>query len=147
MRLPPRHHRARWIALLYGASLLLWMSVEDTNVLPVVIAGLGLTLLLAYFMLTGRLGGKSYPMQVILIGAALVGAGIGAGTAIITVLLMVWKTGMHAHPFPDYPPGLILDVLRRALVWSAAGALVCTAITLLIKDEKTFTTENTENTE
>ena len=60
-----------------------------------------------------------------------IGAGVGAGTALITALLMIWKTGMHAHPFPDYPTGLILDILRRAPMWALAGILVGVALALL----------------
>lgn len=123
MNLPPRDARARWIALIYGAGLLVWLSTEDDRVLPVVLIGLGGALLTAYFALAGR--------AISLLGAALLGAGVGAGTGVAAALLMLLKIGMHAHPFPDYPPGLILDLLRRVPTWALAGALTTTAVALL----------------
>lgn len=129
--LPTRDRRARWIVILAAAGVFLWLSLEDTNVLPVVLIAAGLALLSAYMSVTGRFGGRIVTRPTLLIGAALIGAGVGAGTALITALLMIWKTGMHAHPFPDYPTGLILDILRRAPMWALAGILVGVALALL----------------
>ncbi len=145
--LPRRDRRARWIVILAAAGVLLWMSLEDTNVLPVVLVALGLALLIAYMSVTGRCGGQAVSRSTLLIGAALIGAGIGAGTALTAALLMIWKTGMHAHPFPDYPAGLILDLLRRAPVWAVAGTFVGVAGALIVPEQKNLTTENTESTE
>ena len=129
--LPTRDRRVRWIVILAAAGVFFWLSLEDTNVLPVVLIAAGLALLSAYMSVTGRFGGRTVTHFTLLIGAALVGAGVGAGTALIAALLMIWKTGMHAHPFPDYPTGLILDMLRRAPIWSLAGALAFLALALL----------------
>lgn len=141
--LPTRDRRARWIVILAAAGVFLWLSLEDTNVLPVVLIALGVALLSAYMSVTGRWGGRMIARSTLLIGAALVGAGVGAGTALIAALLMIWKTGMHAHPFPDYPAGLILDILRRAPVWSLAGALAALALALL-KQEQSASPQNIE---
>ncbi len=141
--LPTRDRRARWIVILAAAGVFLWLSLEDTNVLPVVLIALGVALLSAYMSVTGRWGGRMIARSTLLIGAALVGAGVGAGTALIAALLMIWKTGMHAHPFPDYPAGLILDILRRAQVWSLAGALAALALALL-KQEQSASPHNAE---
>jgi hypothetical protein len=129
--LPRRHPRARWIALIFGAGLLLWLSAEEDQALPAVLLGGGLMLITVYFTLTKYAGGRRITPPAFLLGAALIGAGIGAGTALAAALLMVIKIGMHAHPFPDYPPGMILDTLRRAPRWALAGALSTLAISLL----------------
>ena len=134
--LPTRDRRARWIVILAAVGVFFWLSLEDTNVLPVVLIAVGLALLSAYMSVTGRWGGRGLSRAPLLIGAALVGAGVGAGTALIAALLMIWKTGMHAHPFPDYPTGLILDILRRAPIWSLAGVLVGLALALLQQKRK-----------
>lgn len=128
---PRRHRRAPFVAVGYGAGIFVWLSLEDQHVLPVTLISAGAALLIAYFTLTRRYGGMSVAPRDLLIGAALIGAGIGAGTALVAALLMVWKTGMHAHPFPDYPPALILDLLRRAPTWALAGACAACALALL----------------
>jgi hypothetical protein len=38
-------------------------------------------------------------------------------------LLMLIKDGLHAHLFPDYPFGMIVDILGRAPLWALAGIL------------------------
>jgi hypothetical protein len=34
---------------------------------------------------------------------------------------MLVKNGLHSHLFPDYPFGLIVDLLARAPLWALAG--------------------------
>lgn len=95
------------------------MSVEDTSVVPPVALGLSISLLIAAFQLK-----KNESLRSGLLVAALVGAIVGLGTAFAAALLMLVKTGWHAHIFPDYPLGMILDVLRRAPAWALAGGLI-----------------------
>ena len=124
-----KSRRLRWFVLLYALGVLLWLSLEDTDVVRVVIVGLIGMLLLAH-------SEWRRARRVSALRALLIGAGIGVGTAISAALLMVWKTGMHAHPFPDYPPALILSVIERAPVWALAGALSALAFKMLFsKDE------------
>ncbi|GEM_PF-1115832 len=111
-----------WIAL-YGTALLIWMSLEDTGVvMPVIFGGTGaLLILLAQagrftFFATAR-------HRVVSLFVALLGAGLGAGTALIAAALMLIKNGWHSHVLPDFPFGLILDTLARAPFWAVAGTL------------------------
>ncbi len=56
------------------------------------------------------------------------GPGIWGGLAIASfchgaydAALMLIKNGLHAHLFPDYPFGMIAEILTRAPVWALAG--------------------------
>ncbi|MBE2267454.1 MAG: hypothetical protein IAE80_04435 [Anaerolinea sp.] len=119
--------------ILGGVGLFLWLSLEDYAPLSAVIAGSALTLLLAYAAITAWWGGKTLSPSAWWIAAGVGGALIGGGAAVISAALMLFKNGMHAHLFPDYPPGLILAMLERAPVWALAGALIALALLLLHK--------------
>lgn len=95
------------------------MSIEDTSVIPPVALGLSISLLITVFQLKKRAS-----LRAGLLTMAMVGAIVGLGTAFAAALLMLVKTGWHAHIFPDYPLGMILDVLRRAPAWAAAGGFI-----------------------
>jgi hypothetical protein len=59
------------------------------------------------------------------------GAFVGAGGAIAAAGLMFLKTALHAHPFPDFSPLLMLAMIQRAPAWGLAGALVGAGLLLL----------------
>lgn len=99
--------------------MLIWMSIEDTSVLPPVALSLIISLLIAAFQLK-----KRESLCASLLTMTLIGASVGLGTAFVAALLMLVKTGWHAHIFPDYPLGMILDMLRRAPAWVVAGGLI-----------------------
>lgn len=111
----------RLLALGCGAILLLWTSLEDNNILPVSLLGGGLALILLILWLTRRFGGHTFPARTALLGAALAGAALGIGSSLATALLMLIKNGLHSHLFPDYPFGIIVDLLARAPLWALAG--------------------------
>lgn len=131
--IPRRDPRFRWIVILGGVGLFLWLSLEDDAPYFAVIAGSALTLLLAYAAITAWWGGKTLSPSAWWIAAGVGGALIGGGSAVISAALMLFKNGMHAHVFPDYPAGLILAMLERAPVWALAGALIGVALLLLRK--------------
>lgn len=108
----------RVLIALCGLAVLIWMSVEDTSVVPPVALGLSISLLVAAFQFR-----KNKTLHWGLLVTALFGAAVGLGTAFAAALLMLLKTGWHGHIVPDYPLGMLLDVLRRAPAWAAAGGL------------------------
>lgn len=122
-----RGARLRLLILAYGGSVLLWSSLEDNNVLPAALLGGGLALLLLVAWLTHekRYGGKVVAGQQAVLAAALFGAALGFGASLAAAALMLLKDGLHAHLFPDYPFGMIVDILARAPLWALAGILAC----------------------
>ncbi len=120
--------RRRLIALGYGLALFIWLQVEDNTPVAVAIFGIGLATLLTLDRLA-----RYVPPRLWLAGAAILGAIAGLGGVLATVALMLLKTGMHSHLFPDYPPGQMLEMLQRAPVWTLAGALAGLGVGLAVK--------------
>ncbi len=109
------------IGLIYGAILLLWLSIEDDNALEVAILGIGLAILSLTFWITGHLGGRVFERRFALFGAALAGAASGLLGALLSAGLMLFKVGLHSDDFPDFPFGMMVDMVARAPLWALAG--------------------------
>jgi hypothetical protein len=54
----------------------------------------------------------------------------GAGLALMTLMLMALKTGLHAHG-PEYPTDQIFWVWRQLPLWAGVGALAGLGLGLL----------------
>jgi len=129
---PPLPPRFTLIALCFGGILFSWLSLEDSSVLPASLIGAGVAILMALRWVFVRFGGRTLAFSTALLGAILAGMVIGASAAVLTAALMLFKNGMHAHVFPDFPGGLILDMIVRAPAWAVAGALVGAGVALMI---------------
>lgn len=131
LRLPPYPRVLRWLAFGWAVAIFIWFSVEDNHVLPVALLGAGAALLYAAMQVWRRLGGQTLSLRTALIGAPLLGAAVGGGAAIATTFLMFFKTALHAHVFPDFPPAQMLALLERAPAWGLAGALTGVGVVLV----------------
>lgn len=129
--IPHTGRRTRLAALATGAVVLIWLSLEDNTLTPVVLLGVTLAALITSLTTFDKLGGRRIPMRQLPVAAALAGAVIGLSASVMTAALMFFKNAMHAHLFPDYPPGLILAMLQRGPVWLVAGALAGLGMGLL----------------
>ncbi len=130
-RIPGRSRRLRWLALLDGLVMLLWLSREDNDVTTVAALGWGLAILLLTYMVTGQSGGKLVSARLMVVGGVLLGAVAGLGSAVTTTGLMLFKNALHAHVFLDYPPHVMAGILARAPVWTLAGALAGLGLALV----------------
>ena len=124
MRVPAAGPRARLIALAYGGGLLLWLSLEEDSVAAAALLGLGLAALMLVLTTADKLAGRRIAARAVPLAGALLGAVVGLGAAVAAAGLMFFKNALHAHVFPDYPPGLIGATLQRGPAWTLAGALL-----------------------
>ncbi|MCB9457672.1 MAG: hypothetical protein H6671_16935 [Anaerolineaceae bacterium] len=131
MRLPALTLRLRLGAISYGLLVFLWLSPEDNHVWPVAVLGAGLALMVGGLAVISRFGGRVIPRRWLLLSGALAGLVVGAGGAVAAAGLMLVKTALHSHIYPDYPLPLILAMLERAPAWGLAGLLVGGALALL----------------
>lgn len=133
IRLPQRGNWSRWLALAAGAAVFLWLRLEDTQLWPAALLGVVTSGTAAWLWLLDarRLGGKIFPASAALVGALVLGAGIGLGSVLGTVLLMFFKNATHAHLYFDYPPEVLGAMLARAPVWMLVGALAAGGLVLL----------------
>jgi MFS superfamily sulfate permease-like transporter len=119
-----RRLRARLIGLVCGVAVFLWLRIEDQNVLFAVLCGISLAVASLGIYAWKLTSGRRYPAQTALIGGVLFGGLCGLASALVTAILMLLKNGFHAHLFPDFPFGMISDMLLRAPIWALAGALI-----------------------
>lgn len=116
--------RIRLALLLWGLGVFMWMRLEDASVGGALLAG-ALTAVPGVLLWAWRETGGARPslMRLLLAGTAL-GALAGLATPITSAALMLLKNGSHAHVVPDYPFGVMLQVLLLAPLYAVAGALV-----------------------
>jgi hypothetical protein len=120
----------QWLTLLtiiFGAILLFWLSVEDTGWL-IVAFGAGLSILLT---LRGAFRLQRHISRAWIVFGVVLGTLAGAGSIVATLLLMLVKTSLHGHMYPDYSFQLMISMAGRIPAWGAAGALVGLAVALL----------------
>ena len=129
--IPHPDKRLRWLIILTGITLFLWLSREDNSVRSVTVFGFVVALLALSVWITGKFGGHIVRPSLLIPFAALTGAAFGLSTALTTVALMLGKSVIHSHFRPDYPPELMTAILERIPAWSAAGALTALAFALL----------------
>jgi hypothetical protein len=111
--------------------ILIWLGMEDSSLLLPVLLGGVLATILGLLAALEHYGGQAVPSGRFLGGSILFGGVIGASAAIVTILLMVIKTSLHGHPYPDYPLPVLLVVLARLPAWGLAGMLTGLGVGLL----------------
>ncbi len=116
----PLLRRLRIWGIVLGGGLLLWLPVEDSSDRWVLIFAAGISSLAAaqtWLWLENRFGRRGYwlPTAGFLAGAMLTPAAF---------LLMAIKTGIHAHPTPDFNVQQIQALVLRTPVWLVSGLLV-----------------------
>jgi hypothetical protein len=130
VRVSPSPVWLRLLVLLTGGVLLLWLGSEDRAVVSAVLLASIFTLLLIVQFLWTRSGGACYTLRRWSLYCIMAGFSTGAGIVIASVALMFLKTAWHAHPYPDYPPSVMLAMLARLPIWVLAGTLVGMAAAL-----------------
>lgn len=124
-----------WLRLCLTAACIVaffWLSVEDNHVWPVVLLGSSLTLLGSLQWALSRYGGHTVTSGRGFLGLALFGGIVGAGSSLMTTLLMFFKTAWHSHLYPDYPVPMMTAMLSRMPVWGLAGVLLGLSLALVI---------------
>ncbi len=118
--LPKWDNRARWLSIVYGVVIFLWLGVEDNDVVGVLVLGLCGAVLVVW-SIASRVDLLSGHLLILI---PIVGGSLGVATSVVTAVLMLAKDVRHAHAFPDYPPAMIGDMLGRAPIWGIAGVLI-----------------------
>ena len=126
--------RLRWLTILFGVATFLWLSVEDTQTLPVTILGTGLAFCGVGQWLQHQLRNQSaIGIQRIAV-FGLSGGLVGLIAVLMITLLMFLKTAWHSHLYPDFPAPMMLAMLQLTLVWTLAGVLQGVGIGVIIND-------------
>lgn len=137
MTIPAWSSRWRWLVIAYGVSLLFWLGVEDQQTLTVTFFGVWGAFVGVIGGLWGHYAGQTLTLTLVRIALPLVGAIVGVGASVATVLLMFLKTAWHSHLFPDYPAPMMLAMLQRLPIWALAGALFGLGVLLWYEGHQT----------
>ena len=112
--------RMRFIAIILGIALLFWLPFEDTTETTAILYAISISTWLAVTRLERVANVSQSSLRAIIM------AGILAGTAItpLTLFLMAFKTGLHAHAAPDYSNTQIMAIIRRTPIWIISGFFI-----------------------
>jgi hypothetical protein len=124
---PPRPLWLRWSGILLGVGFFIWLPFEDqtTQVVTFLAIAISIWSAIAFFYFPYL---RSWPRI-----RRYVATGLLAGIAVtpITLLLIIVKTGLHAHPTPDFTNQQILLSLQRMPIWIISGILTGFGIGLI----------------
>lgn len=107
--------RAAWV--LTGAAFLIWLAVEDRGLMAVQWIGAAIV---ASGLLTIR---ARRPTPAGWAWWLARGAAAGALVGVAAAILILVKTGAHAHPLPDFTATDVTTVLGRMPLWALLGGI------------------------
>lgn len=121
MKLPEHLPGLRWATIVVAIYGVIWIALEG-DLLRVTLLGCAVALLLAGALFERWLAGRivSLGSWIALCGA--LGTISGFSAAVLTLIFMAVKTGLHAHG-PEFPPAQIEWVLDQMPWWTTAGLL------------------------
>jgi hypothetical protein len=119
--------RVRISGLLLGILIMVWLSIEESSTLGVVIlSGMACSWTAGWLLQkTSTDGNQLIFWPIIIIGGA------GLLLAPLAILLMALKSGLHGHGTPDFSPGQLQAVFSRMPFYTMAGILIGTGFGLL----------------
>ena len=131
IQFPQRGSTSRWIAILTGISIFIWLGQEDNHTMPVVLLGLWTAGVIVWIWSMGKFGGKSFSTRQLPFISMMLGAITGLSASILVAALMLFKNARHAHFLPDYPTGMMGATLERAPIWVLAGMFIALSLTFI----------------
>jgi len=130
MQIPRQIPGLKWATALLGLYGMVWMALEGTLLRETLLGASATAVALAH--LTQRfLGARRLPRALWLLAAGGLGALGGAGSAILTLVFMALKTGLHAHG-PEFTPAEINWVAAQIPLWTATGGLTGVGLGLIV---------------
>lgn len=120
MKLPKIPLWLRFATIASGISVLIWLPFEDTTTFWVVLLSAWISWVLslqAGFRLSRAKPISPWRMIIL----AVLG---GLAVAPVSLLLVILKSGVHAHGGSDYSPEQIVALLLQAPFWMLASTLV-----------------------
>ena len=112
----------RFLAIILGVTLLLWLPIEDTTEIWAILFAIAISIWLAIAFLTPKRVSLRSPLY----NYILIGSLAGILITPVALLLMAFKTGLHGHETPDYTVQQLISILRRTPIWIAGGFLIGT---------------------
>ncbi|UCC51462.1 MAG: hypothetical protein JSV68_20495 [Anaerolineaceae bacterium] len=131
MRIPDRIPRFRWLAPLWIVCAVFWVTIEGDLQLTLLF-GVLTTIVIVGTIARKFLAGRTLTLAVWLLTAVVMGALLGLGSGLLTLLLMAVKTGLHAHG-PEFSAMEVSWVLQQIPLWVVAGLVAGLGVGLLLR--------------
>jgi hypothetical protein len=108
----------RWVGICLAILLFIWLPIEDTNVVFVLLLSAGFCSWIAarWCQAVDR---STSPSRAVLVGAVL-----GLAVTPFALILVVVKAGVHAHGFVDFTNEQLILILKSTPIWVLLGASV-----------------------
>lgn len=130
MQIPDQIPGFKWLAALWAIMAVIWSMLEGSFE-RVLIFGFLTTLTGLAYLFQRMMGGRHFTTVPGLVVMGLWGLALGAGTVLMTLLLMAIKTGLHAHG-PEFTTAEISAVWGQLPLWSLVGLLAGLGLGLLL---------------
>lgn len=130
MQLPLKIPGLKWITLIVGIYTAVWIALEG-DLLRVVLLSLGITAVIIGQIIQKYFAGRKFNLWQWLLFMSALGLLLGAGTVLITLILMAVKTGLHAHG-SEFALAEIQWVWQQLFLWSFVGMLAGLGVGLLM---------------
>lgn len=121
MTIPERLPGLRQLAVLVAVFAAVWVPLEGV-LWQLLLLAVGATAVLLGLLVQRIWGGRRLVGGGWLAATAVAGALFGGGTAVVGLLLMVLKTGLHSHG-PEFSVAEINWLAGQIPLWTAAGGL------------------------
>ena len=129
MELPRKAPGLKLAMILLAAYAAVWIALEG-NLLRVTALGWGTALVAQGAIYERLLGGRQVSLVLWFGVAAALGVIVGFSSAVLTLLFMALKSGLHAHG-PEFSPAQIDWVVEQVPWWSSAGLLAGVGVALI----------------
>ena len=121
MELPGRVPGLKWLTIAVAVYGVLWISLEG-NLWQALLLATGIIVLLAGYLVQRFMAGRRYTLGLWLFICSVSGLFLGLGFAVLTLILMAVKTGLHGHG-PEFSPEEITWVVGQIPLWGTIGLL------------------------
>lgn len=130
MQIPETFPGPKWLFIFWGATAVFWTLLEG-DVGRVQLFGLFTAFVGAIYLFQRLLAGRRLSPWRGLALLALCGLACGIAAVFLTILLMIVKTGIHAHG-PEYSASEINMVWQQLPLWGLVGLLAGLGVGLLL---------------
>lgn len=130
MQMPDYIPGSKWLFVLWIVSAVVWSALEG-DPLRARLLGLLTTLVALAYLFQRTMAGRRVSSGLGLLIMGLLGIALGAGSVLMTLFLMVVKTGLHAHG-PEFTPAEVTAVWEQLSLWSVVGLAVGIGVGLLL---------------
>lgn len=130
MEVPEKIRGLKWLTILVGLYAVVWLSLEGAPGQVIALA-VGLAMLGAGYLTQRLLGGRELAASQWLLFAGALGAATGLAGALLTLVLIAIKTGLHGHG-PEFTTSQIEWIVGQIPLWTVTGTIAGLGVGLLV---------------